>query len=191
MPGCIKSYRPQSRTANKMSVRFCETIVVFPVITRSEYTEREMIKCFFSPEYAQNMSLWLSAVGQVMHVDETRGLEAWLPDGGEEDESLRELHADSVMNEQDRQFDQGIDDQWAIAEACKRTSKKGAIMAYIRGKKDERAAFGAYMKLENDYSLMCVAPSPTSMDRATVRSYFAAFDIDRLSSNLVLVTPAA
>lgn len=126
-----------------------------------------------------------------MRIDETRGLESFLPEAEEEKHNLRELHVNSVLNEQERQDQQRIEDDIAIAEACRRTSAKGAIMAYIAAKKDERAAFGAYMKIHSDYTLRCVAPSPTSMDKATVRGYFAASDINKLSVNLLMTTPAA
>lgn len=189
MPGCLCKNRSQTHSLKK-SVTFNDTVDVLLVMSRGEYKERETQRCYFSKEYHQNMSMWLAAVGEGMSVSETRGIEVFLPVAGDERESLRDLHIDSVMNEQDRQFDDGIEDAVAIAEACRRTSAKGAIIAYITGKKDEKAAFGAYMKMDSDYSLLCVAPSPTSMDKATVKSYFATSDIEKLSTNL-LITPAA
>mmetsp|Transcript_30693 Transcript_30693/g.73631 ORF Transcript_30693/g.73631 Transcript_30693/m.73631 type:complete len:190 (+) Transcript_30693:88-657(+) len=189
MPGCLHKNTPQTRS-HKKSVSFNERVDVFLVMSRSEYKLRETQKCYFSREYHQNMNMWLTAVAKGMPVSDTRGIESFLRGAGEEQDNLRELHLDSVMNEQERQDDQGIEVAMAIAAACRKTSAKGAIIAYITAKKDERAAFGAYMKLDSDYSLMCVAPSPTSMDKATVRSYFATSDIEKLSTNL-LVTPAA
>ncbi|CAJ1932529.1 unnamed protein product [Cylindrotheca closterium] len=190
MPGCFCKNNTPHTPRRKTSVSFNETVEIFVVMSRSEYTIRERKNCYFSAEYHQNMSLWLGAVTEGMSVSETRGIEAFLPSSGDEQGALRDLHIDSVMDEQERQFEEGIEDAWAIAETCRRTSAKGAIIAYITAKKDERAAFGAYMKMDSDYNLLCVPPSPTSMDRATVKSYFATSDMENLSTPL-LITPAA
>lgn len=186
MPGCF--YNNTRR--RKSLVSFNDTVDVFLIMSRDEYTDRERRNCYFSTEYHQTMNMWLAAVAQGMRVNDIRGMEAFLPDAGGEQVNLRDLHFNSVMNEQERQYDEGIDDVIAIAEACRRTSAKGAIVAYITAKKDERTAFGAYMKTDSDNSLMCVAPSPTPMGKTTVRSYYASPDIEKLRTNSP-ITPAA
>ena len=135
-------------------VRFSEQVLCKATISRKEITPKEKSNAWYSSQelqrlvqkYVKTCERRLS--GKQPKKNSTyRGLENLDQDDALELKMNIQSCVDSVLQEQDRQFNRGIRDVQAIADASKVYSKECRDHALAMGKADERQAQKAYRLL--------------------------------------------
>jgi hypothetical protein len=136
--------RPSSSSKRQKRVRFYETVIVHRVLRINDYSKAEKKSCFRTKKDAK-----LIEILQGKPIKHIRGLEKLTNFGSERDVSTKSC-INSILDEQDRQWSEGINDVNRVADACRQISAKSTILALLLADYDEREALKAYKKMNTD-----------------------------------------
>lgn len=161
-----ESYSSSSSSSSSRScgpqraIHFSPDIEYHEIICLEDYTEKELRKCWYSPEEKDKMNRNKDKVvarleaGKPAKRDMTyQGLHCWTTAGGQAlDESIA-LVVNSVMDEQDRQWAANQDDFERIAEISASVTSHSARAALSTGLSDEMEARLAWEYPGDDISM--------------------------------------
>ena len=134
----------------KKCVHFSPQCIVFPTLHIKDYSEKEIKETWYSTEerseilddVRETLSIMV-ANGRELPSNPwfcTRGLEARTPEGAGRKRKNKRDALDAVLDEQEYQWNRGISDPEAIADAYCKYSHSCRVSAVMQGKCDENHA---------------------------------------------------
>eukprot|EP00934_Nitzschia_sp_Nitz4_P000752 Nitzschia sp. Nitz4//scaffold69_size99277//53799//54683//NITZ4_004633-RA/size99277-processed-gene-0.21-mRNA-1//1//CDS//3329556715//752//frame0 len=141
-------------SSQQRTVSFSMVIKRHEIPALDTYTERELKKCWYSPEDKEKMSRSKDRVvarmerGKAVKGEMTyRGLECWTQKGGKDLDDCIARVVDAVMDEQDRQWAGNCDDWDLIASISQQATVGSAARALEVAKEDTEEAKLAWEQL--------------------------------------------
>jgi hypothetical protein len=129
------------------AIQFSPANKVFEIMTLEEYSEKELRRCWYSPEekekicHSKDKIVARLEAGKKPRSDMIyRGLECWTIKGGQELDENIARSVNSVMDEQDRQWALNCDDWNAIAEVSAAVTADSGKIAREVAIEDEKEA---------------------------------------------------
>jgi len=137
------------------AVVFAMTPKYREIISRHDYSEKEIRRCWYSVEEKEKMNrskdkmvARLEAGKPARGSATYRGLECWTTKGGQDlDEKIAAV-VNAVMDEQDRQWSVNCDDHDRIAQVSATVTAESAIIARRLAMQDEKEAKVAWESLD-------------------------------------------
>lgn len=147
---------PSSSSGPQRAVTFAITNKLFEIMSLEDYSEKEIRRCWYSPEEKEKMNhskdklVARMEAGKPLKGDMTyRGLECWTTAGGEELDANIARVVDAVMDEQDRQWAENNDDFELIAKVSSVATSGSAELAREIAVQDEKEAKSAWETMED------------------------------------------
>lgn len=155
-----KAQRLSPSTTKRRSVTFHETVKVFAHIHIRDMPQNIISRTWYSPNDLLSIKQEVCQVANNTSADDSfaacpRGLEFRTITGAIRRRRNKERAWDAVMNEQDRQWDQNIIDEEAIAEVYRACSSRTAMEAHEAALEDAEEALREYWSLKAMKTARC------------------------------------